>query len=70
MDDENRDMQRAGIENRVEGTLDEAKGRARDAVGGATGDSTAQLEGKAEELKGRAQQEIGKAQQDAVNQGH
>jgi uncharacterized protein YjbJ (UPF0337 family) len=54
-----------GTENRVEGKVDEVKGRVRNAVGGATGDTSEQLKGKAEELKGKAKQSIGGAQQDA-----
>ncbi len=72
MTDKNRDSQRdrtekdlhqKGTENRVEGTIDEVKGRARNALGGLTGDTSEQVKGKGEELKGRAQQEVGKIQQ-------
>ena len=64
MTDTNRDMHRDGLENRTEGTMDEMKGKTRNAVGGATGDTSQQLEGKAEELKGKAKQSIGETQQD------
>jgi uncharacterized protein YjbJ (UPF0337 family) len=47
----------------VEGTVDVVEGRIRNAVGGATGDSSEQLKGKAKELSGKAKRAIGKAKQ-------
>jgi len=52
-----------GTENRVEGTIDEVTGRARQAAGGVTGDDSEQIKGKFEELKGKAKQAVGKGQQ-------
>lgn len=57
------DLNEKGLVNRVEGTAEELKGRARNALGGLTGDTSEQLKGKGEELKGKAQQTLGKAQQ-------
>ena len=66
------DLNEKGLVNRVEGTAEEMKGRARNALGGLTGDTSEQLLGKAEELKGKAQQAVGKGQQklDDVLDGH
>ena len=49
--DENRD--------RLEGTLDEAKGRGKQAWGDVAGDEETQTEGQGDELKGRGQQALG-----------
>ncbi|EHH67235.1 CsbD family protein [Gluconobacter morbifer] len=45
-------------EKKVEGLLDEAKGRVKDGIGGLTGDAKAQAEGKFDQLSGMAQQEF------------
>ena len=50
------DRKNDGLENRAKGGANQVKGRARNAVGGVTGDSS-------EQLKGKAQSEIGKIQQ-------
>jgi uncharacterized protein YjbJ (UPF0337 family) len=63
MDD--RDRHDKGTENRVEGTVDELKGKARKNIGEARGDTSQQLKGKAEELKGKGQKKVGELQQDA-----
>jgi uncharacterized protein YjbJ (UPF0337 family) len=55
-----------GTENRVEGNVDEMKGKARKNIGDATGDTSEQLKGKGEELKGKAQQKLGEKQQDSA----
>ena len=49
--DENRD--------RFEGTVDQAKGRAKQAVGDVSGDQETQTEGQVDEGKGNAQQTMG-----------
>jgi uncharacterized protein YjbJ (UPF0337 family) len=56
-----------GTENRVEGNIDEMKGKARKNVGDATDDKSQQLKGKGEELKGKAQKKFGEAQQDSAD---
>lgn len=60
-----KDLGRDGVENQAEGLGDEVKGKARNAVGGLTGDTSEQIKGKAEELKGKAQRKIGEAEVDA-----
>lgn len=57
------DLNEKGLVNRAEGTAEEMKGRARNALGGLTGNGSEQLKGMGEELKGKAQQTLGKAQQ-------
>lgn len=59
------DLGRDGAKNQIKGFGKEVEGRARNAIGGATGDSSEQLKGKAQELKGKAQRKIGEAQVDA-----
>jgi uncharacterized protein YjbJ (UPF0337 family) len=49
---------------KAEGTVQNIAGRIQDAVGGATGDASTQLEGKARQLYGKAQENYG----DALNQ--
>lgn len=46
-------------ENKVEGTLDQGIGRVKDAVGGLTGDSGMQADGKIDQLQGHVKQEYG-----------
>lgn len=63
------DRGKDGLKNRLEGVADEVKGRVRNAVGGATGNTSEQLKGKAQELKGKGQRKIGEAQDDADKRG-
>jgi uncharacterized protein YjbJ (UPF0337 family) len=60
---DDKDLATEGAEDRVEGTADVVKGRIRNAVGGATGDSSEQLKGKAKELAGKGKQALGKAKE-------
>jgi uncharacterized protein YjbJ (UPF0337 family) len=60
-----KDRNEQGTENRVEGNIDEMKGKARKNIGEARGDTSQQLKGKGEELKGKAQQKLGETQQDS-----
>ena len=50
-------------DEKVKGMTEEAKGRAKQAWGGVTGDESTQAEGKADELKGKARQKIADAQE-------
>lgn len=59
------DLSKDGLENQVKGLGDQIKGRARNAIGGITGDTSEQLKGKAQEIKGKAQRKIGETQVDA-----
>ena len=59
-----RDLTDRGIENNVEGTAKDLKGRIKDAVGGLTGDSKLQAEGKMDRLKGKVQDTVGDIQRD------
>jgi uncharacterized protein YjbJ (UPF0337 family) len=60
-----KDLATEGAEESVEGTGDVIEGRIRNAVGGATGDTSEQLKGKAKELRGKAKRAIGKQKQNA-----
>jgi uncharacterized protein YjbJ (UPF0337 family) len=60
-----KDLATEGAEDRLEGTGDVIEGRIRNAVGGATGNTSEQLKGKAKELRGKAKRAIGKKKQDA-----
>ncbi|GAN60072.1 hypothetical protein ACI01nite_02940 [Acetobacter cibinongensis] len=46
------------VSNKVEGLVDETKGRVKDAVGGLTGDLGLQAEGKFDQFTGAAQQDF------------
>ena len=59
------DLDREGAENQIKGLGNEFKGKARNTIGGLTGDTSEQIKGKAEELKGKVQRKIGEAQSDA-----
>ena len=61
-----RELHRKGTENRVEGTIDELKGKVRGDVGDATDNASEHIEGRAQELKGKIQRKVGEAQQDAA----
>jgi uncharacterized protein YjbJ (UPF0337 family) len=58
------DLDRDGAENQIKGLGDELKGKARNVVGGLTGDTSEQIKGKVEELKGKAQRKFGEAESD------
>jgi uncharacterized protein YjbJ (UPF0337 family) len=62
-----KDLNQAGAENQIEGVGKDVKGRVKDAVGGLTGDSSLQAEGKIDRVKGKVQEKIGEAQQDIAN---
>ena len=59
------DLGRDGAKNQIKGFGKEVEGKARNAVGGATGDTSEQLKGKAQEIRGKVQRKIGEAQVDA-----
>lgn len=59
-----RDMMDRGAENSLEGMGKDLKGKVKDAVGGLTGDSSLQGEGKLDQLKGKVQDKLGQGQQD------
>ena len=63
-----RDLRREGDENRVEGAVDDLKGRVKDGVGGFTGDSKLQTEGKIDKVKGKVKDTVGKVQQDIADE--
>jgi uncharacterized protein YjbJ (UPF0337 family) len=50
---------RSGARDRAEGTVDEAKGKAKQAWGDLTGDERLKSEGMADEVKGQAKQAWG-----------
>ena len=58
------DLGTDGLENRAKGLGKEAEGKVRNAVGGATGDTSEQIKGKAKDLEGKAQRKIGEVEQD------
>ena len=62
MDDKNKSPTERGIENNVEGSGTELKGKVKDAFGGLTGDSSTQAEGKWDQAKGKAQNALGDVQ--------
>jgi len=46
----------------MKGTAKEIKGKAKDALGGLTGDTEMQIEGKVDQATGKVQNAIGKAE--------
>jgi uncharacterized protein YjbJ (UPF0337 family) len=63
MDENKRNLQDKGDENRLRGAGNDIKGRVKDAAGGLTGDSSLQAEGKMDRLKGKVQDKVGDIQQ-------
>jgi uncharacterized protein YjbJ (UPF0337 family) len=45
--------------DRIEGALEQAKGKVKEVAGKVTGDSKTEAEGKADQLKGKVQNTIG-----------
>jgi uncharacterized protein YjbJ (UPF0337 family) len=62
MDDKS--LTERGAENSLKGNLSDLKGKVKDAVGGLTGDSSLQAEGKVDQLKGKLQDGLGDIQRD------
>jgi uncharacterized protein YjbJ (UPF0337 family) len=62
MDD--RTLHDRGTENSIKGKLSNAAGRVKDAIGGLTGDSGMQAEGKVDQVKGKVQDKFGEVQRD------
>jgi uncharacterized protein YjbJ (UPF0337 family) len=46
-------------QDRIKGSLDQAKGKIKEGVGKATGDSKLETEGKADQISGKVQNTIG-----------
>ena len=46
-------------QDRIKGSLDQAKGKIKEGVGKATGDSKLETEGKADQISGKLQNTIG-----------
>ena len=61
---EDRDLGERGLENQVEGTAKDLKGRVKDAAGGLLGDSSLQGEGKLDRMEGKLQEKLGEVQSD------
>ncbi len=53
-----------GIKDSAEGKADNLKGKAKDAWGGLTGDTSKQAEGKFDQLKGTVKDKIGGIERD------
>lgn len=64
MDERNRDLATEGAENSAEGKATHLKGHIKDAVGGLTGDTSLQAEGKLDQAKGKLQDAFGKVQRE------
>jgi uncharacterized protein YjbJ (UPF0337 family) len=61
------DLTTDGLGNQAKGAAKQVEGKARNAVGGITGDTSEQLKGKAKDLEGKAQRKIGEKEVDADN---
>ena len=62
---DDKDLATEGAEDRLKGAGNQVGGRIRNAVGGATGNTSEQVKGKAQEIKGKVQDKLGKAKQRA-----
>jgi uncharacterized protein YjbJ (UPF0337 family) len=62
MADRDRDLTERGLDNSIEGKGTHLKGHVKDALGGLTGDSSLQGEGKLDQLKGKIQDKVGDVQ--------
>jgi uncharacterized protein YjbJ (UPF0337 family) len=60
--DDDRNLTERGVDNSLEGKGKDLKGRVKDAIGGLTGDSSLQGEGKMDRLEGGLQDKLGKVQ--------
>ena len=60
---DDKDLATEGTKDRVKGAGNQVGGRIRNAVGGATGDTSEQVKGKAQEIKGKVQDAIGKTKE-------
>lgn len=56
-----RDLTSEGIDDSAEGKARHVKGHIKDAVGGLTGDSSLQAEGKLDQAAGKLQDKLGEA---------
>jgi uncharacterized protein YjbJ (UPF0337 family) len=56
------DLGTDGLQNRAKGLGKEVEGKTRNAVGGATGNTSEQVKGKAKEMEGKVQNKVGKAE--------
>jgi uncharacterized protein YjbJ (UPF0337 family) len=61
-DNDDRSLTDRGLENNLEGAGKDLKGRVKDAVGGLTGDTSLQGEGKLDRLEGKLQDKLGDAE--------
>jgi len=52
---------KSSSQDKGEGTLEKAKGRAKEAIGGVTGDKKKKSEGRSEQTKGTVKDKLGKA---------
>jgi len=59
-----RNLTERGIDNSVDGKTSDLKGKLKDGLGGLTGDSGLQAEGKLDQIKGKVQDTLGKVQRD------
>jgi uncharacterized protein YjbJ (UPF0337 family) len=59
-----RNLTERGIDNSLGGKGNDLKGKVKDALGGLTGDTSLQGEGKLDQLKGKVQDTFGKAQRE------
>ena len=61
-DERNRDLTSQGLDDSAEGKARHLTGHIKDAVGGLTGDSRLQAEGKIDQATGKLQDALGKAE--------
>jgi uncharacterized protein YjbJ (UPF0337 family) len=57
-----RNLTDRGLDNNLTGKLKDLGGKVKDAVGGLTGDTSLQAEGKGDQLEGKLQDKLGDVQ--------
>jgi uncharacterized protein YjbJ (UPF0337 family) len=55
--------EKRGKQDRLEGAVDKAKGRAKEAAGALTGDKAQKAEGRSDQTKGTAKEKLGKVKE-------
>lgn len=55
--------EKSGKQDRGEGVVDKAKGRAKEAAGAVTGDKEQKAEGRSDQTKGTAKEKLGKVKE-------
>jgi uncharacterized protein YjbJ (UPF0337 family) len=59
-----RNLRREGLEDRIEGTFEEKKGKVRGDIGDALDNQSEHLKGRAQQVRGKVQKKVGEAKEE------